>query len=202
MRACFSAEIHGVTVRWDGRIFRAEAPRRSCGAFTGFWICFPRRQRFIRGMTVPLPSDMKRGIIPLFKISILFLDREFEHDIYELIRAFYPESEINVSYTREEQDAAGTDLRFRVEKQDQNCLIHYDSEERRGVISVEFIQGQSSDALLCCKDPHEIRKENKDKIKYALYQLLVKLTGRKLPWGNLTGIRPAKLAMGMIESGI
>lgn len=138
----------------------------------------------------------------MFKISILFLDREFEHDIYELIRAFYPESEINVSYTREEQDAVSGDLRFRVEKQDQNCLIHYDSEERRGVISAEFIQGQSSDALLCCKDPHEIRKENKDKIKYALYQLLVKLTGRTLPWGNLTGIRPAKLAMGMIESGM
>ena len=93
----------------------------------------------------------------MFKISILFLDREFEHDIYELIRAFYPESEINVSYTREEQDAVSGDLCFRVEKQDQNCLIHYDSEERRGVISAEFIQGQSSDALLCCKDPHEIR---------------------------------------------
>ena len=45
----------------------------------------------------------------------------------------------------------------------------------------------------------EKRKENKDNIKYALYQLLVKLTGRTLPWGNLTGIRPAKLAMGMIE---
>lgn len=117
----------------------------------------------------------------MFKISILFLDREFEHDIYELIRAFYPESEINVSYTREEQDAVSGDLRFRVEKQDQNCLIHYDSEEHRGVISAEFIQGQSSDALLCCKDPHEIRKENKDTIKYALYQLLVKLTGRTLP---------------------
>ena len=48
----------------------------------------------------------------------------------------------------------------------------------------------------------EKRKENKDNIKYALYQLLVKLTGRTLPWGNLTGIRPAKLAMGMIESGM
>ena len=47
----------------------------------------------------------------MFKISILFLDREFEHDIYELIRAFYPESEINVSYESEEQDAAGADLR-------------------------------------------------------------------------------------------
>ncbi len=29
-----------------------------------------------------------------------------------------------------------------------------------------------------------------------------KLTGRTLPWGNLTGIRPAKLAMAMLESGM
>ena len=27
----------------------------------------------------------------MYKIGILFQDREFEHDIYELIRAFYPE---------------------------------------------------------------------------------------------------------------
>lgn len=27
---------------------------------------------------------MKRGIIHLYKIDILFLDKEFEHDIYEL----------------------------------------------------------------------------------------------------------------------
>ena len=52
-------------------------------------------------------------------------------------------------------------------------------------------------------DAHELRKNaNKDSLKYALYNVLVKLTGRTLPWGNLTGIRPAKLAMGMIESGM
>ena len=34
----------------------------------------------------------------MYKISILFDNREFEHDIYELIRAFYPEAEIAVSY--------------------------------------------------------------------------------------------------------
>ena len=51
-------------------------------------------------------------------------------------------------------------------------------------------------------DAHELRKANKDSLKYALYNVLVKLTGRTLPWGNLTGIRPAKLAMGMIESGM
>ena len=46
------------------------------------------------------------------------------------------------------------------------------------------------------RDAHELRKANKDSLKYALYNVLVKLTGRTLPWGNLTGIRPAKLAIG------
>ena len=39
----------------------------------------------------------------MFKIGILFEDREFEHDIYELIRAFYPGSEIHSFYEKEEE---------------------------------------------------------------------------------------------------
>ena len=49
----------------------------------------------------------------MYKIGILFQDREFEHDIYELIRAFYPGSEICSFYEEEE---AGCDLYFRIEK--------------------------------------------------------------------------------------
>ena len=32
------------------------------------------------------------------KIGILLLDRDFEHDIYELIKAFYPEGDIHSLY--------------------------------------------------------------------------------------------------------
>ena len=144
----------------------------------------------------------------MYKIGILFQDREFEHDIYELIRAFYPGSEICSFYEEEE---AGCDLYFRIEKQGDSCVIRYEDHENKGVISAEFIEGQSSDALISCVDAddseakeraHAIRKERKDIVKIALYKLLVKLTGKTLPWGNLTGIRPAKLAMGLIESGM
>lgn len=62
--------------------------------------------------------------------------------------------------------------------------------------------GEASDALISCNDAHDIRRKNKDAIKYALYQMLSKATGKKLPWGNLTGIRPVKMAMGMLESGM
>jgi len=136
---------------------------------------------------------MKRGIIHLYKIGILFENREFEHDVYELIKAFYPEAEIHTLYEDEE---AEYDLRFRVERDNDSYLIRYERDENKGVISAAVIRDEK------IRDSHKLRKENKDSIKYALYQLLVKLTGRTLPWGNLTGIRPAKLAMGMIESGM
>ena len=140
----------------------------------------------------------------MYKIDILFLDREFEHDVYELIKAFYPEAEIHTLY--DEAEAGEYDLRFRVEREDETYKISYDRREnvtagfteRKGVASADVI----GEDKLTVKDPHALRKENKDALKYALYQLLVKLTGRTLPWGNLTGIRPAKLAMGMIESGM
>ena len=94
-------------------------------------------------------SVMKRGIIHLYKIDILFLDKEFEHDIYELIRAFYPESEITSSY---EEKGADCDLYFRIEKQDDSCMIYYEDNENKGVTSAEFVEGQSSDALVSCTE--------------------------------------------------
>ena len=135
------------------------------------------------------------------KIGILFENREFEHDVYELIKAFYPEAEIHTLY---EDDEAEYDLRFCVERDNENYFIKYDRKENPEIKETE-IKGVASAEVItdsAVKDPHALRKENKDSIKYALYQLLVKLTGRTLPWGNLTGIRPAKLAMGMIESGM
>lgn len=144
------------------------------------------------------------------KISILFLDRDFEHDVYELIKAFYPGAEIRTSYEETDKEC---ELQFRIEKSGNCFLIQYVCEGHKGIASASVIEGQSSDALICCTKGegqedappaavHEIRKQNKDNIKYALYEVLVKLTGRTLPWGNLTGIRPAKLVMGMLESGM
>ncbi|MDE5892949.1 MAG: coproporphyrinogen dehydrogenase HemZ, partial [Acetatifactor sp.] len=37
--------------------------------------------------------------------------------------------------------------------------------------------------------------------KRFFYRSLVEITGRELPWGNLTGIRPTKLAYAMLEEG-
>lgn len=74
----------------------------------------------------------------MFKIGILFEDREFEHDIYELIRAFYPGSEIHSFYEKEEE---ACDLFFKISKQVDSCVISYENAETKGVTSAEFIKG-------------------------------------------------------------
>lgn len=46
------------------------------------------------------------------------------------------------------------------------------------------------------------KKQYKDVIHGVIYRLLAEYTGRTLPWGFLTGVRPTKLATEMLESGV
>ncbi len=49
---------------------------------------------------------------------------------------------------------------------------------------------------------HSLRdKETKTNLKQTLYRMLSRQTGKKLPWGTLTGIRPTKIPMAMLEEG-
>ncbi|MDY5578148.1 MAG: coproporphyrinogen dehydrogenase HemZ [Lachnospiraceae bacterium] len=43
------------------------------------------------------------------------------------------------------------------------------------------------------------KKYVKAELKRQIYQLMHELTGEELPWGALTGIRPTKLVMGLLE---
>ena len=43
--------------------------------------------------------------------------------------------------------------------------------------------------------------EAKNVIKQLFYEMLCERTGRTLPWGSLTGIRPTKIALTRLEEG-
>ncbi len=45
------------------------------------------------------------------------------------------------------------------------------------------------------------RKDAKDSLKRSIYEMLSDLTGQQLPWGTLSGIRPTKIPMKMMEEG-
>ncbi|MCD7714887.1 MAG: coproporphyrinogen dehydrogenase HemZ [Lachnospiraceae bacterium] len=46
------------------------------------------------------------------------------------------------------------------------------------------------------------RHETKNELKRLLYRILSEYSGKTLPWGNLTGIRPTKIPMALLNQGL
>lgn len=121
-------------------------------------------------------------------IGISFNQKEFEYDAYTLVKAFFPKEEVKMFYIQEEQVPDECENRISIEYGEQVVI-----RLSLGGISLEGREDY---------DQGEDRKDRKNKLKQVLYKLLSQATGQKLPWGNLTGIRPTKIAMGLIESGM
>ena len=153
---------------------------------------------------------------------IVDLNREsFEYDVQALVKAFYPEEQVQIltPATREDRRRElAPQARLKIEIQDDMAEFvmdgehsFFDPKEERE--SLAFLEAQAEsewDELM--QEPQaegewaevmqEIRgKGFKDGFKRCLYALLHKTTGKLLPWGNLTGIRPTKIAYGMLEQG-
>ena len=47
----------------------------------------------------------------------------------------------------------------------------------------------------------QTEKRQKNRLKQLLYRMISALTHKTLPWGTLTGIRPTKIPMAMLEQG-
>lgn len=127
--------------------------------------------------------------------------KNFEYDIHSLVKAFYPEQEVRISY--EEAPEEGT-------RELPRLVISFVSEKiSEALENVPFtgirIQFCGEGELLLedgISLPAETsRKETKNHLKRLLYRMLSAYTGQKLPWGTLTGIRPTKIPMGLLEQG-
>ena len=121
-------------------------------------------------------------------IGISFNKKEFEYDAYTLIKAFYPKEDVEMYGAWEEK---------KPEDYEKLISISYGD---RVVIGVHTRERNLEDSAPY--DEKEDRKKRKNTLKQILYKLLVQETGQTLPWGNLTGIRPVKIAMGLIEEGM
>lgn len=117
------------------------------------------------------------------------INREnYEYDVHSLVKAFWPEENVKVLTpgTKPEKRAeARDDLRISIQLKEKGAVLRMDGQ----TLEWQFVQEVSES------------KDYKDGFKRFLYQALRQLTGRELPWGNLTGIRPTKIAYGMLEEG-
>ncbi len=115
--------------------------------------------------------------------------RDFAYDIHSLIRAFYPGVDVAVYQTGEEEPG-DYEKKLEVTYSDDAILLVWRTAEGK-------ILGRQERAF----SPKTGRAEIKNILKAMLYEILSEETGRKLPWGNLTGIRPVKIPMSLLEQG-
>lgn len=111
----------------------------------------------------------------------------YEYDVHSLVKAFYAEEQVTV-ITPETKPEKLAEL----EPQAAITITLSETGAQICVGEESFSWEQASE---------EIKDGYKNGLKRFFYRTLCKVTGRELPWGNLTGIRPTKIAYGMLDEG-
>jgi oxygen-independent coproporphyrinogen-3 oxidase len=121
----------------------------------------------------------------------VYTNREnFQYDLHSLIKAFYPECEVRVY---------GEDVVENEDGGDDHITVRFYDDDAYKMETVFVISGNAK----IYADEYKCGVETaKNEYKLSLYRNLCDYTGKTLPWGNLTGIRPTKLPMAMLGEGM
>ncbi|MCI1305247.1 MAG: coproporphyrinogen dehydrogenase HemZ [Lachnospiraceae bacterium] len=136
------------------------------------------------------------------KIKITIDTQKFSYDIYHLIQAFYPGAELEM--TVGETPFGETPFGGISFGEEDGC--------RENAPDLAFAVRTSGGRFELMMEPggeHECidyradmpAAGQKNQLKRLVYSSLVKKNGRTLPWGDLSGIRPVKLAEELLEGG-
>lgn len=134
-------------------------------------------------------------------VGIILNDNAYEQDIRELLMAFFPGGE----FVHEERDGMRFALHGTLSEDRKHFMIQAVLRGPRPMHIWDMTQGERWERDHFDEPvpvDYENRAETKNKIKRRLYVILQSLTGRALPWGTLTGIRPTKIAMTKLEEGV
>ena len=128
-------------------------------------------------------------------IAILLEDNSFEQDIRELLMAFYP----GETFTHKEEEAAEAKVIVRGRRSgNEGEWLDLTVEENAAADAAGEDRGYHFASI---QPDFSNRFEAKNEIKRSMYGMLCALTGKELPWGTLTGIRPTKIAMTKLSEG-
>lgn len=125
-------------------------------------------------------------------LTVTVNEARLEYDIHSLVKAFYPKEDVKVvtpeTAEKRRLELSGTE-KIKIEISAKGAVIVIEGKEYRWQ----------------AKQPYQKmtdKKRYKDAWKRFLYRTLCEHTNKTLPWGNLTGIRPTKIAVGMMEEGL
>lgn len=130
-------------------------------------------------------------------VNILLKGHSLRHDLFELVRVFYPNRKI--VFIEDREDYKDSDILI------ESSLINNDG----NLVSITNFYNDGVLISTSREDVNDIEifrspfeKTINVGIKKSLYNGLIALSDNKVPWGILTGIRPVKIVHGLMEKQI
>lgn len=120
-------------------------------------------------------------------IQVQLNKADFEYDIHSLVKAFFPSENVCVSAEKKEPD--------------EPVMARMDIDFSEAGIDVCWKSAQAEPVRVHMDCASTDRLDVKNVLKIGLYDMFVQITGHKLPWGSLTGIRPTKIPMQLLGEG-
>lgn len=131
-------------------------------------------------------------------ITVQLNEPDFEYDIHSLVKAFYPQHDVLVkAMPREEFPESVFHLVVNYDLKNHMIDFKFYEREQQENDAAEEKMTLGGSVLVDFAD----RKKTKNELKQQLYYLLTLYAGKTLPWGTLTGIRPTKIPMELLEEG-
>lgn len=120
----------------------------------------------------------------------------YRYEIHSLLKAFYPTEDVKVLT---QEDAAGNRKYRQIAKEPFLRVVFAEK-----LVAVSFCDGSGERSVPSPEGLSFDRKspELKTAVKHLLYGMLSERESRTLPWGELIGIRPTKIAMQSLLSGM
>ena len=114
-------------------------------------------------------------------------DQSFDYDIHSLVKAFFPECEVRLLRPEDAKDVSSSE-----------GFPDINIEFNEDMVFLTIIDKESKGLKIPISKDLE-RGVVKNLVKRLIYSGLSEHTGRTLPWGTLTGIRPVKIPMMLLD---
>jgi len=149
-------------------------------------------------------------------ITVQLNEPNFEYDIHSLVKAFYPQHDVLVKAMPREEfpesvfhlvvnyDRENHMIDFKFFEHDQQETQEEDDAAKEETVAQDHENRAMEEKMALdgsVQVDFEDRKKTKNELKQQLYYLLTVYAGKTLPWGTLTGIRPTKIPMELLEEG-
>lgn len=130
---------------------------------------------------------------------------DFEYDVWTLVREFCPHTDVLVNSADKlgDNDYIEYMLRIIFEEVTSNIMVEIygqNEEDSCRCRDISDCQVKMNRIVRCNGEVDFLdRKATKNAMKRLIYKVMNQVTGKELPWGTLTGIRPTKIPMSLME---